>query len=255
MTSIVGIRCRDGVVIGADSSATFGDGGQIRTIEQPTERKIEIVGDQIIIAGTGYVGHGQRFRSVVQKLWDAKSFREKSEIEIAKMLSSEGIKDFLQTHIQQIGYSVFVAFVSGDKPCLCELPGGQAAFQPEIKEQQDLWFSSAGSGQAITDSFLALFREIFWKDGPPNVRGGVFTALWALHHACEVNTGGIKEPVRLAVLAREKGKLRARMLGKHEIAEHENVVTAATDHMRGFLDVLEGKSEASDVPKPPAAQS
>jgi ATP-dependent protease HslVU (ClpYQ) peptidase subunit len=27
VTAIVGIRCKDGVVIGADSSATFGDGG------------------------------------------------------------------------------------------------------------------------------------------------------------------------------------------------------------------------------------
>ena len=125
------------------------------------------------------------------------------------------------------------------------------AFQPEIKDLGDLWFTSAGSGQHITDSFLALFKEIFWKDGPPNVRGGIFTALWALRHACEVNPGGIKGPVRLAVLAREKGKLRARRLDKDQIAEHENVVTAATEHMRGFLDVLEGRTEASDLPQPP----
>ena len=41
MTSVVGILCKDGVVVGTDSSATF-DNGQIRTIEQPFE-KIEIM--------------------------------------------------------------------------------------------------------------------------------------------------------------------------------------------------------------------
>jgi 20S proteasome alpha/beta subunit len=41
VTAIVGIRCKDGVVIGADSSATFGDGGGNRFIEQSTRKKIE----------------------------------------------------------------------------------------------------------------------------------------------------------------------------------------------------------------------
>jgi len=261
MTSIVGIKCRDGVVIGADSSATFGDGGHVRTIEQPTERKIDIIGDQIIIAGTGYVGHGQRFQSVVKKCWDDKEFMNKSELEIAKMLSREGLRDFAQTHVQQLEYAALVAYPAGDKPCLCELPRGAmtqtqpTAFQPELKNVNDFWFASSGSGQPITDSFLALFRDIFWKDGPPNVRGGIFTALWALRHACEVNTGGIKGPVRIAVLQRQGGKLRAQMLDENEIAEHENVVTDATEHMRSYLDVLEGKEDAKAPPEPPAPQS
>lgn len=192
MTSIVSIRCKDGVVVGADSSATFGDGGAVRTIEQPTERKIEIIGDQIIIAGTGFVGHAQRFCEVVRRLYGDKAFQDRSDIEIGKMLSSEGIKDFTQTHIAQIAYSAFVAYPAKNQPCVCELIGGQSAFQPEIKHPNDLWFTSAGSGQPITDPFLALFRQVFWHDGPPNLQGGIFTALWALRHACEVNPGGIK---------------------------------------------------------------
>lgn len=257
MTSVVAIRCRDGIVIGTDSSATFGDGGQVRTIEQPTERKIEIVGGRVIVAGTGYVGHGQRFVEVVQKLHDAKAFSNKSEIEIAKMLSSEGIKDFSQTHLQNVPYAAFVAYPAGEKPCLCELPsGGQVAFQPEIKRPDDLWFASAGSGQQITDPLLALFRQIFWSDGPPNLEGGIFTAMWALLHACQVNPGGIKEPVRIAVLERNKGQYRARKLDDDELSEHENMVADANRHMAQFKDVLEGKSEASEVPKPaPKTQS
>ena len=51
MTAIVGVLCRDGVVIGTDSSATFTYGPQ-RTIEQPTE-KLSIVDQSVIVAGTG----------------------------------------------------------------------------------------------------------------------------------------------------------------------------------------------------------
>ena len=262
MTSIVGIRCRDGVVIGADSSATFGDGANIRTIEQPTERKIQIIGDKIIVAGTGSIGHSQRFVAIVNKLYTDKEFMKGSALSIGKLLSKNGLKEFGETFVQVLDYAAFVAFEAEGHPVLCELTRGAmtkdqpTAFQPEIKEPGDLWFTSAGSGQHITDSFLALFKEIFWKDGPPNVRGGIFTALWALRHACEINPGGIKEPVRIAVLAREKkGMLRARTLDKDEIAEHENVVTDATEHMRGFLEILEGRAEASDLPQPPKPQS
>ena len=72
MTAIVGIRCKDGVVIGTDSSTTFGDARVLRTIEQPTGHKLEIIDDTLIVTGTGYVGHQQRFCEVVRKLWNDK---------------------------------------------------------------------------------------------------------------------------------------------------------------------------------------
>jgi 20S proteasome alpha/beta subunit len=94
VTAIVGIRCKNGVVIGADSSATFGDGGGNRFIEQSTRKKIEIIGESVIVAGTGSVGHMQHFTAVAQKLWNDKSFSGKSDLEIGKLLSSGGIATF-----------------------------------------------------------------------------------------------------------------------------------------------------------------
>ena len=88
MTAIVGIRCKDGVVIGADSSATFGDGGGRGVIEQSTTRKIEIIGESVIVAGTGAVGHMQRFTQVVQNLWNQKQFQGKNEIDVGKLHNS-----------------------------------------------------------------------------------------------------------------------------------------------------------------------
>lgn len=253
MTAIVGIRCKDGVVIGADSSATFGDGGGRGVIEQSTSRKIEIIGESVIVAGTGAVGHMQRFTQVVQNLWSQKHFQGKTEIDIGKMLASSGINDFNQTGaMNNLQFAAMVAYPANDQPSLCELPGGPGIFQPEIKKVDDLWFASTGSGQVITDPFLALLRKVYWPDAAPSVQGGVFMAMWALQHACEVNPGGINLPVKIAVLDRGKGKLRARMLEEAQLAEHLNMVAEATKHMASFRDILEGEGKPSDVPMPQA---
>jgi 20S proteasome alpha/beta subunit len=126
VTAIVGIRCKDGVVVGADSSATFGDGGGRGVIEQSTNRKIEIIGESIVIAGTGALGHMQRFSAVIQGLWNQKAFQGKTDIEIGKMLSSGGINDFRQTGaMNNLQFAAIVAYPAvNDQPCLCELPGG-----------------------------------------------------------------------------------------------------------------------------------
>ena len=76
----------------------------------------------------------------------------------------------------------------------------------------------------ITDPFLALLRKVYWPDAAPSVQGGIFMAMWALQHACEVNPGGINLPVKIAVLGRCEGKLRARMLDEAQFAEHLNMV-------------------------------
>ena len=118
MTAIVGIRCKDGVVVGSDSSATFGDGVGNRFIEQSTSKKIEIIGDTIIVAGTGAVGHMQRFSAIAQKCWGDKAFMNKSEIEIGKMLSSLGIQDFNQTHaMSSLQFAAMVAYPAADQRC------------------------------------------------------------------------------------------------------------------------------------------
>jgi hypothetical protein len=97
MTSIVGIRCTDGVVIGADSAASFSD-GRHATIEQLTDQKIKIIGDSIIIAGTGYVGHMQRFTAAVEHQWVQGTFSGKNDMAFAQIMSSEGLKEFNLTH-------------------------------------------------------------------------------------------------------------------------------------------------------------
>lgn len=248
MTAIVGLRCKNGVVVGTDSSATL-VAGQIRTIEQPTD-KLCVIGGSVVIAGTGQIGLGQRFAGVAQQLWEAGAF-QKPPLEISRLLSKAGQEDFASTYTQKGQYGALVAFHSSGTFNLCELDVAQ--FQPELKTDQ-LWFCSMGSGQPITDPFLAFMREVFWESGCPNVRDGVFVATWTLDHVVTVNPGGINGPVRIAILeANGNGSPEARILDDEELAEHRQHIREAKGLLKGHRKKLQSAS-GDGVPNVPRAQ-
>jgi len=246
MTVLVGLFCKDGVVIGTDSAATFA-AGQIRTIEQTTQ-KIDIVADKIIVAGSGQIGLGQRFSAVVQNAWNAKQFRG-SAIEVGKILSAEGIKDFASTTAPKGQFGCLVAFPLNNNMHLCEF--SPVDFQPELKTDR-IWYVSMGSGQQICDPFLGLMRKAFWKQGPPTTQDGVFAVIWAIQHAIDLNPGGVNGPVQIAVLALNKGECHSRLLSEAELAEHINSVDGAIAHLGDYANILRGKSpkEVPDIPRP-----
>src|SRR5215510_13687025 len=125
MTALVGILCKDGVVVGSDSSATFTAGNRLNTIEQ-LAKKIEIIDNTVIVAGTGEVGLGQRFCEVVRSNWTGR-FRMNPPMQIAKEFSKLGAKDFEETHMNHIRqpgcYGALVAFPQNRDFYLCELQG------------------------------------------------------------------------------------------------------------------------------------
>lgn len=87
MTVLVGVRCTDGVVIGADSAATSA-AGNTHLLKLASD-KIVIVGDRVIVAGTGQIGLGQRFADQVKQAHDAKLFQQ-SAVNVAKALAAAG---------------------------------------------------------------------------------------------------------------------------------------------------------------------
>ncbi|WP_447979105.1 hypothetical protein [Candidatus Nitrospira bockiana] len=248
MTAIVGISCTDGVVIGADSSATFTSGGQFRTIEQQTQ-KIELIGDYCILAGTGQIGLGQRFAVLVDKGNKAEYFGGKlSAMDVGRKLCQDAIADFSQTGASKGTYGALLAYGIKHEPFLCEFALDD--FQPELKTK-NLWYVSMGSGQHITDTFLGFIRRVFWKDGPPNVNGGIFAAMWTLQMAIELNPGGINHPISLAVLEKDRtGKLKTRMLGPTDLQEHDQKICEMIDYI-GDFSRRDRPETAPDIPTIP----
>ena len=248
MTILVGVLCKDGVVIGADSSATFAT-GNIRTIEQPIQ-KIDIVAEQVIVAGTGQIGLGQRFVHQVSTAWTKNEFKGEP-IEACRTMCARGINDFAETKAPMGQFGALVAFPLKNKLNLCEF--ATTDFQPELKSER-LWYVSMGSGQLIVDPFLGFMRKVFWTDGPPTHQDGIFAVTWALQHAIDLNPGGVNGPIRVAVLTKDSktNNHKARLLDEAEISEHLSNVEAAHLHLRGYADILRGASQQGipDIPKP-----
>ena len=109
---------------------------------------------------------------------------------------------------------------------------------------------SMGSAKAITDPFLALMRRAFWRTGPPLVHDAVFAVTWVLQHAIEVNPGGVNGPMRIAVLERQGGQWKARLLSEDDLLEHNQNVEAAYDALRRFRD-RQSQGMAVDLPDVP----
>jgi len=247
LTAIIGVLCRDGVVIGTDSSTTFTQ-GQFRTIEQPTE-KIEIIGEKVIIAGTGSVGLDQRFCSVVRNAWEGGLFTN-DEQSIATTLSRLMIENMRSTHLNQCQYGAFIAFPASEIFHLCEF--AVSDFQPEFKPPK-MWYGSMGSTQPITDPFLAFIRDIFWVTGSPSVQDAIFAVTWTLEHAILVNPGGVNAPARVSVLERnENNDFVARILEDKELDEHRQIIEEAKDRLRGLREEHQPSAEeaAPNLPEP-----
>jgi 20S proteasome alpha/beta subunit len=251
LTILVGVLCRDGVVIGTDSSATF-QVGNIKTIEQPIT-KIEIIDRRIIVAGTGSVGLQQRFISVITKLANNKQLNSDKvdEISMAKLLSTEMIKDMDSTYIRRGLFGALVAYPVGKKYFLCEFDLDY--FQPELKTLSGIWFVSMGSGHIIVDPFLGFIRRVFWPaDKYPTCQEGIFATVWAVQQAIDLNTGGIKGPIKVATLTlNTKGEPEARFLDDTDLEEHKAYVKGAESHLRTYTD-FKREAPTKPIPEPKA---
>lgn len=251
MTVLVGIKCKDGIVIGSDSSATFGT-GQISTIEQTT-KKIEILHGRMIVAGTGQIGMGQRFCNSLDLGYANKAFNGMNAVQMATKMSQMAIQDFQSTAANRGIYGALAAYPASNKIELCEF--ATADFQPELKTSS-IWYASMGSGQLIVDPFLGLMRSTFWQDGMPNLRDGIFIATWAISHAIEINAGGVNGPIQMATLSMQSGNPVARFLTEDELTEHKQNVSGAVEHLRSYRRILAGDvGTVPDVPAPPAASN
>ena len=256
MTIIVGVRCTDGAVIGADSAATSAHGTQ-RLIQLISDDKISIVGGKVIIASTGAVGLSQRFHGVVKSAWDPpKKWFQKSGAECAREIARATLQDFDYTGVQRlplqqggIGFGSLMAAPLDGMAQLIEF--GTPDFQPEIKKDQ-LHFVSMGSGQVLADPFLAFVSRVLWGSKPPDVQMGAFGLYWVLSHTIQYAPGGVGKPIKIAVLKKEKGEWTARSVEGDELQEPEQHVAEIEKRIAAYpKQVVEGAKAGAPLPAPP----
>lgn len=244
MTLIIGIKCKDGIVMGAGGAATLGVMCQ-RTILQPM-KKLSTIDNKIIFGSSGYVGLSQRFKGEIENLWQERKLSDKKPYE-AMVKIKEVIWQHAQMELntaniarQTLGNSTIssaicltmIALPISRSPCLFQF---DQQCSPE-EATNDLPFISIGSGQPVADPFLAFLRRVFWKDQAPSIADGIFATLWTLRHTIEINPGGVAEPVQIVVLENKNGDFQTRELLNTELEEHYEAIAAAENSLLNFRD-------------------
>jgi 20S proteasome alpha/beta subunit len=257
MTLIIGFKCSDGLVVGADSGATLGDVSGLRTIMQPMT-KIQIVAEKAIVGVSGPVGLGQLYVDCVDRLHN--EFRTLDISAICRKLRDEFRKDaeiamrMASMAIQVLGANArtgaitttLVALAAREGPHLVQF---DCECCPEVTTK-GLPFVSIGSGQVIADPFLAFLKRIFWEGRMPTVSEGTFAVVWTLEHALKTAPGGIAPPIDIGVLQMEGTQPRARLLSTDELKEHLVMRTQAEAHVKKFEELLRPTGKESEPPHP-----
>lgn len=257
MTLIIGFKCSDGLVVGADGGATMGDVSGLRTIMQPMT-KLQLAADKAIVGVSGPVGLGQLYVDCVERIHN--QFRDKDISWICRSLRDEFRKDAeIAMHMAAMAIQVLganaragaitttlVALAARDGPHLVQF---DCECCPEVTTN-DLPFVSIGSGQMIADPFLAFLRRVFWKDRLPSVSEGIFAVNWTLEHAIDTAPGGIAYPITLGELKMEGTQPRARLLSKEELQEHREMRTEAEAHVRMFGQEQRPMGREKEPPQP-----
>jgi hypothetical protein len=255
VTILVGVRCTDGVVIGADSMATSSAGPQ-RLIQLLTDDKISIIDNKIIIACSGPVGLSQRFYSVVKAAWNPpKKWFQKSCDECIREVTRAALQDFEHTgvprHPAHQGGLQFGSLMAAPLDGAAQLiEFSTTDFQPEIKKDQ-LHFVSMGSGQVLADPFLAFISRVLWSGKIPDVQMGAFGVYWVLSHTIKYAPGGVGLPIKIAVLKKERGDWVARSVEGAELQEPEQHVDEIEKLIAGYPKAIVEGATATPPPKPP----
>lgn len=263
MTLIIGIRCRDGVVMGADSAATFATStGQTTIIQSVT--KLQNPAGPIIVGTSGPMGLGQLFAEDIGKLWQ----ENKLGMGVSREDGMRLVRDAVSPDVQKVLQSAAAAAPSIGpniaaqtvlSTTLVALPvGGNAelflcdhAGNPEAAI--DLPYFAIGSGQIQADPFLAFIRHVFWPTELPRISQARLAVVWALEHCISIHPGGVAAPIQLATLSKGSGnQFTAKILDKAEIDSHHEQIVEVEAYL-GSYDWTSDKTAQSEPPSPPSS--
>ena len=263
MTLIVGIKCSDGIVLGADGAATLGTMGQ-NTIRQ-NARKLTILSHKIIVGVSGPVGLSQRINGRISDLYGAGKLVGQKSVDGMRTIR-EAIWPDIYGELQAASAAKNLIGPVATLSALCHtviaLPLDKKFALLQFDQQgapeeatQDLPFISIGSGQTTADPFLAFIRKIFWRDALPSLETGIFSALWTLSHAIEINPGGVADPIQIMILERDSKDFKARELAEEELQEHYEAISEAESVLRDFRTLSRASASPSVAPVPPEPPS
>lgn len=252
MSHIAGMICEDGAVIGAIDCAPA---STIAAGVAAAGTTFEVTRD-LILAGTGRIGLGQRFAQVLAAVRSDSRFGQWEALRAARTICAEAVEDFKSTGSQLGEFAALVAFPSPEGCQLCEFA---ADLQPELKTPARP-FACLGEGRSAGESFLHFFHRTLLAQSLPRPAEALFVVTWTLLTISAVEPGvaaaalrrgqgrqewgktGSAEPVaaaavlRLAVLGREGPEMPPAVcaLTPQQVSAQLERVRAAEKHLAKF---------------------
>lgn len=229
---LVGVLCEDGIVVGSADSDR-GETGRFDPAEEAAASTF-VVQKDLIVAGVGRTGLGQRFAQVVASVRSDSRFGDWTGLTVAKTISAEAIDEFASTRADMGHFGALVALAACDGFALCEFSARD--LQPEWKTPDQL-FASLGAGRSVVRPFLRFLQRVFFTDSPPTLAEGVFAATWALDYAMGGSGPGVAgRSLKVAVLARETPEMQftARLLSAGELSDELAHVRGAEKHLAAY---------------------
>ena len=240
MTLIVGVRCKDGIVVGGDSIVTYS------VIEQEVKSKITIEGGQVIVGCAGSVGMSQLIQERLRLLWPRSTAWDSRQArrEISNEIWAEVAPDLERAKamsrivgakaLEYLHCDFLFALPLGNQPTLLHFD--YQANSDEIG--LDLPIVAIGSGHEMALPFLAFVKRVLWKDlAPDTTADGVFGVLWTLQHVIRVNSGlGVGGDPSVAALTQHDGAWKATIIDSATRDEHREAIQSAESALREHRD-------------------
>ncbi|RPH95186.1 hypothetical protein EHM69_05250 [candidate division KSB1 bacterium] len=258
MTLIVGVRCSDGVVLGADGAATYGNVYE-HTIQQST-KKLRTISGSLVVGVSGSVGLSQFILAAVEKVWHQVKADSRNTPEQLRVALSSEIRKYLLPELSVAAEAAKLLGSAAHSSAMCSA----LVAMPKYAQSQDGYlfefdhqgsseekindgsFVAIGSGQGTADPFLAFLRKVFWKDTQPSIVDGIFATVWTLCHTIETSPGGVSFPIQIITLRNEVNRgFVATELSQEQVEEHRES-TGDAERM-----LLEWRRQQRDKTPPP----
>jgi hypothetical protein len=247
VTLIIGIKCREGVVLASDGAVTG-------TITQQT-KKLSIIDNCIVIGSSGPIGLSQRIAGTLEQYCRDGSYKSKDAFFLMTELAQH-FRVHVQIEItmaQGIQNLVPGANSIWQSSTLVALPlnGSARLFSFDMtcaptEAVDSLPYFSIGSGNYLAEPFLAFIKRLLWGGTLPSLSLGIFSAVWALDHAIRTSPGGVSKPMQVIIVRGENSSFQARELSDAELGEPLQAVNSAENSITRAVTELN-----VNVPTPP----
>lgn len=254
MTLIVGIKCTDGIVMGADSAQTM------HGYMHQSTKKLAKIGQDLIIgsSGSGSVAHQLRWALdaaagtgaiITKDLRSATDSLKRPMLEVIKQnyQDSASLRQVSSNPPSDPSSESLVALPVAKQVRLFHF--NHACSPIEITD--DVCFGSIGSGIFAANPFLLLIKRTWWANNQPSVADGIVATVWALDHAIKTSSGGVAEPKQLITLTRENGQWKAQEFSCDKLVEHHETIRRLEAKLGEALRKESDDYDQVKLPRPP----